>query len=506
MTGPSPRRDAASTQRQALDGSPKNLGIMVVEDQIEQPHPATTRALQQALLALVIAPWTIAGAFWLSVTTTAWGQGATDGGDQRLVPARHLVAFADGTRWEARQLTDWNAPQTQPRLDGRVLDQAGGPWIWWVDRSVPAPTEPTAYLEMHFGDRLPGVATQAANVGGQIRWLVQPAIDLRAPGWSRSQVLRISAAFVRRIVWRPVTDGYQPGLVVRRDGRTWRARSLELGESEVRLLSDQGVIRVPYAELAELHLLESDPWSTYAQLCRQYDPALEGRMWHWSCHNGLRITASAKTFAVARIGHSWRSETWIHALQPVWSDQPLWVRCQTIGWRRSFEPLSVPLTLVPTTLETGAQAVIDRNARGGWLAIGSSPLAWGWGTVAPSRFSIPVPPEAASLSLGWGLDRVGRQRGAATGRVLLRGPPSQSVQELISSGELPGVMTEPAKRVAELPARTGAAQLVFEVDPLDAAPLPSAPGAVADFWDWLEPQVTLARDAWLQRLSEMPAN
>jgi hypothetical protein len=132
---------------------------------------------------------------------------------------------------------------------------------------------------------------------------------------------------------------------------------------------------------------------------------------------------------------------------------------------------------------------LNRNAGGTWMAVGQDPISWGWGVRAPSRLSVPLPTNAHSLSIRWGLDRLARDGRVAQGRLWLRstGEDGTVERELMKTGNQGSDVPHAGRSESVFPQEGLPAELVFDVRPVEPSPIES----VANYWDWLEPVLRL---------------
>ncbi|MCH5376278.1 MAG: NPCBM/NEW2 domain-containing protein, partial [Planctomycetes bacterium] len=428
---------------------------------------------------------------------------------------RFVARLADGTRLEGDEITDWHKPELSPRLAGQPLMEPNRPAVWLMDRRLnPAGVVP-AYVEMVSGDCLPGVAlgyeaaSESPVIGRRDHWIVRPEFALHPPRPVESPRIRVIADFVRRIVWQRRGSGdYRPGTLLLRDGGQVSFTSARLRDGEVVLLQPEGIRRVPFGEIAELHLPERDFWRQSVAVLAVLCPSAQTRLIQIETDDGLVVTSSFDRFAAFAWGSEKISDQWSHGVQPAWSLDLLWVPHARIRIRRMFPFNRIPLTRLPriedgATLESTASlwsSQCNRNVRGGPLRCGDVDFGWGFGVHARSRLRFPLPPVPSRLSCDFGLDRIAQgggcvrariQTGTAAERMLYEGPPQVGADAAMPIGPIslpPGEL------------------LQLEVDPAHSGrPGGADPLFIRDLADWLDPVLECDAAAWTQRIrSEVP--
>ena len=114
----------------------------------------------------------------------------------------------------------------------------------------------------------------------------------------------------------------------------------------MRLLQESATRKASFGEIAELHLPRRDPWQAYCDELAAVNPDLQARMLQAETTGGLIATASTACFEARDGGDGGNSDRWLHALQPAWSLDLLWIRRSTIWIYRSFAPHQVPLSRI----------------------------------------------------------------------------------------------------------------------------------------------------------------
>ncbi|MBW3540194.1 MAG: NPCBM/NEW2 domain-containing protein [Planctomycetes bacterium] len=415
---------------------------------------------------------------------------------------RFIAMFAGGAREAANEVHDWHDSKSQPRIGSRALFDPNQPVRWLIDRSLPMPETPTAYVEFVGGDRFPGDALEFRSGTADPyerrapHLVVQPAVDVRRPGTNDELPVRLLTRWVRRVVWKPLAgDDYRPGTVFFDDGSRISFRSLRWMPTGVTLLVDDGIREIGFGAMAQLHLPSVDPWEAYFEQLAVLTPTCEARLMQSETTDGTRVTTSAERFEPMHHGDQRRPESWHHVVQPAWSLDPFWLRFPTVRTRRFFHPHEPPLTLAaPSRVEQqsifggGWRLQADQSVHGRPLASGEHEFAWGYGVQAASELEFPLPECARTFRTQLGLDRTSGDGGSVRATVALAGA---APRPLFDSGLLVGSAS--IADTGSLALGEGAGRkLVLAVDSLATSPPPGAdPFDIRDALDWFEPQLGL---------------
>jgi hypothetical protein len=415
---------------------------------------------------------------------------------------RYTGEWTDGSRRSGEEVGPWHQPESSPRLGGRPLF-SGAPIRWLVDHSVPSADPPRAMVELVGGDCLPGRV-----VGGRTgdeslaqrlapHLLVVPYARLDWPsGPSRPQI-RVRIDSVRRIVWKPLTDRYQPGTLVFRDGRRMDFRSVRLTERSIRLLREEGIREVALSDTAEIHFPEVDPWQAYFAQLAELCPDGTARIGTWETGDGLRATASWDRFQPSSYGSHEDPGSWYQVIQPAWSLDPFWLRHRGIRLRCYFMPHEVPLSRIDpiavrqrSDLGGAWQWRVDRNVQGGPLVSGGAPYGWGFGVHAGNELEFLLPGCARSFRARLGLDELAGDGGCVEAKVFVgstRAKPLFASPVVVGSGKVHNT-----GRLSVQTSSGGPGRLILEVDAAhDRRPEGADPFDLRDTFDWLEPIVEL---------------
>jgi len=187
-------------------------------------------------------------------------------------------------------------------------------------------------------------------------------------------------------------------------------------------LTEDGLLQVAFAEMAELRLPRRDPWDAYYNELARLDFECAERLIRLETTDGLLATISPAWLHPE--GNEKDSATWRHVLQPAWSLDPLGVRFATIRNWWSFAPHEVPLSRIEparsvqhSMLGRGWSWQADRNVQGGPLQNGAQDYAWGLGVHATNHLWFDLPDAVQAFRTQIGLDRTAGSGGCARGLI-----------------------------------------------------------------------------------------
>ncbi|MCA9219559.1 MAG: hypothetical protein KDA71_04490 [Planctomycetales bacterium] len=416
-------------------------------------------------------------------------------------PPRFVAKLTDGRTIEGNFLADWHAAQAQAKLESEPLFAPNAPLRWLRDRWLSPNRSPDAYIEFVNGDFVAGRVTGFAD--GEDGFdqqpphaLVAPSFEQRPPSGVSVAELRVATRFIRRIVWQRSTVAAEPNSVLFRDGRTLAFRSLRWRAGAIDLLTADGPRRVAISELAALRLEEPNAWDTYFDELVELAPDGESRLLQTETIDGLIATTSLARFDARAEGNSADFARWVHAVQPAWSLDPIWIPNRNVWIRRSFAPHEVPLTRFLPRLETpGSAAVptlsaaawqINRNAYGDTFNPGEAEAGWGIGVRSANRLIFPTHPAVRTLRTRFALDRAAGTGGCVRAKVASIVTPDQpwytsefvvGSQHTIDCGAI-SIPTD-GNRPAEI---------ILEVDAAHTGrPAGADPLTIRDIADWVEP-------------------
>ncbi|GAB6164460.1 hypothetical protein JCM19992_04600 [Thermostilla marina] len=420
---------------------------------------------------------------------------------------RYLVLWTDGTTSSVDEVADWGREEAVPSADGRPLFDAERPVRWILDTTLSKPAIPETFVEFHGGDRLPGrvVASFPAQQSGDDflpAWLeVTPYAHVDPPDGRSRPRLRVATDHVRRIVWKRVTDRYRPGSLFTVDGRVFTFRAVRITPGSVRILRDEGILDMPWLDVAELHLPDSQDFGGMQGLYRRRCLLTAGaddtsrRIVELETDEGARLTTSLLRMQPQAFGDGGKPDNWYFLVQPEWSLQALWVSHRRIRMRRFFAVDEVPLwRLVPEFSELPLLGSpwgfrVNANIAGGSLETPERPFAWGFGVLSGSRLTFPLPPEATAFRITGALDRSAGDGGCVAASVKFRPAGETAFRTLFTADVLVGSHSKVDTGRLPIPGE-GVLELAVDPEP-PGAPPGADPGNIRDIFDWLEPIVYL---------------
>jgi len=433
---------------------------------------------------------------------------------------RYRAVLADGKRITGPEVLDWGTATGTPKLGNRRLLGTQNPVRWLSDNSFKVPQLPAAFVEFMGGDRLPGTVLKAcygqrqlASVTVPDHLVVQPHVELKDSTNETLREVRVIGRMIRRIVWQRLpVDRYRPGTLFAHDGQQLTFRGCRFLPGAVRLLTQSGIKEMPFDNVAELHLPQTDPWEAYYDELAALNPDLSARMFQIETSKGLIATSSTMRFQVPAHSNAADSRTWCHLIQPAWSLDAFAVRHQEIHMRRYFAPHEVPLSRIHpvrvenrSALHRGRVWQVNRNVNGRPLQSGEDTCGWGFGIHGHSELKFTLPPTAAAFRTQLKLDSAVGDGGCVRAAVTLSaGHHSkdvnryETIKRLYRSDLLVG-----SKTVLEtgdlLLTATGENQprlLTLAVDPVNFGhPEGADPLDIRDTFNWVEPLVLLDRKA-----------
>ncbi len=371
-----------------------------------------------------------------------------------------------------------------------------------------APGDKTdAFIEMIGGDRLPGVVEGYRDqLGDDLaaeppHFVVRPLAAVTSPEGSPGSLVRVSERFVRRIVWHArsgMPTNYTPGRLYSREGATVRYRSAQFSAGHVRLLTTEGVRRVPFADIARLDLPQADPWEAYFDTLALVCPNGNGELIRIQTTDGLAATSSTGRSLALPVGKTSQGLRWWGALQPAWALDLLWFEPRAVAAISRSRPADVPLDrLVPAHVESGGFLArggwrwrVNENVLGGPLVCAGTTYHGGYGVHADCELEFALPAAVESFRSHVGLDASAGAGGCVRARVYMNStnsPPLYESPFIVGSGKVhsTGKLAVPAGGTDE---RT----LILQVDSAhEDRPPDTDPLDIRDMCDWLEPQLQL---------------
>lgn len=440
-----------------------------------------------------------------------------------LAPRHTAAQFTGGTADRAYftdcNITEWGERNTEPRA---VLQRPGpqpaqakasltpkNPIRWLLNEAPQPGTRPASWIEFFGGDCLPCRVAEF-RYGNEVpleretpHLLAEPLVEVDVLGvWDKRgggpvssprKRLRVATQLVRRIIWQArSSDRYTPATVYCLDGRQIAFRALRWTSDGVLLLLRDETRRIPFSEIAELHLAHRDPWQAYYETLALICPDGEGRLMQVETTDGLVVTGS-----VAQCQVQSGNNGWYHGLHPAWSLDTVWVRHTKVEFRRWFAPHEVPLSRIEPR-----RAIQQSPLWGAWnwqadhnvllkpLRNAGRAFGWGLGTLAYSELEFDLPPSARAFRSAVGLDEAVLRGGCARGLIYrdrIDTAPLWQSKNLIGSKE-----TADSGTISLATGKTSPASLILVSHPATKDQPPGAdPLNIRDLVDWLEPQLEL---------------
>jgi len=437
---------------------------------------------------------------------------------QALSPAyggRYVAMMSDGERIEGDALSAWEKSDDRPHLNGKPLFEGAidgnKPFMRYLrDTTLQPGPLPNAAVEFWGGDVAPGVVQRfvdqdAKSYSGDPAYFVtEPGFRIRNQNTAENFSLRLSAESVRRIIWERTGQRYQPSTAIFRDGRRLAYRSARFTGQSVNLLTEKGLQRIGFDELAELHFPAADHWQKILADAAALAPDGETILLQINTTDGACITGSLARFRAESSGNSRDPARWSHALQPSWSLDPIWISHADIWLRRAFRPYEVPLSrLLPTSvvstsmLSKGAAAWrANLNGRGEAPRHDGQPFGYGFGMNGGGKLTFTAPKMACSFQTSVGIDDAVGEGGCVKGRIYVDKSKRWESGFLLGGGEI--------GNSGELKIAAGAKQFTLEIDPAHhGRPAGADPLDIRDLANWLDPLITLDNDAVKVRLAEL---
>ena len=413
---------------------------------------------------------------------------------------RYAALLANGQRLEGHKLSDWHDAKAMPRLDGQALLEPGNPLRWLRDRWQRLADLPASYVEFHNGDRLPGTVIDYRTGQEQpldpqpAHFVVRPAVTFEPPENRPAGDVQVAATWVRRIVWQRRSGAdYQPGAALYRDGRSLSFRAARFHSGEVHLLLENEDERLPWSDLAELHLPAGDAWAAHFDQLAALCPASDTRLIEIETAGGLVATASLALLAARFEGNSSEADRWVHGIQPAWSQGILWIPFREIAYYRSFALREMPLSRLPARVSRRSEGLggrrgiaVNRSAAGTPLSSKSLDFGFGLGMSGGGELAFDLPAGARSMRCWVCLDRTAGTGGCirprifankAQGNPLWQGPILVGSEQVADSGAL---------------ALAGHKAVVLQIDPVTSGkPAGADPLDIRDLADWCDPLLEL---------------
>ena len=418
-------------------------------------------------------------------------------------PARYVGRLQSGATIEGNTLSDWHATGLMPKLENQALLEPANPFRWLIDRSWAPPPPPDSFVEFVTGDRLPGTVLDYRTGNESLYSPQPPHVLVRYAGTNPATLerqmvsMRVDTRWLQRIVWRSRgVEQLEPGVAFFNAGNFLRFRSVRLGTGSATFLTEAGVRRVSFAELAELHLPRVNFWPAAIDELAVLAPSAQSRLIQLETTDGLIATTSLERYQPRVAGDARDVSRWVHGLQPAWSLDMIWVPQGTVWSRRSFAPHEMPLSRVPPlrfeqhTVLGNVQFPfkVNRNVFGGPLRSGTREVGWGLGVHAFAELEYELPPATRAIRSEFGLDASMNDGGCVIPRIINASENGSFLYQgptIVGSGNVVDTGTLPLTGSAE-----NSRRVVLQVDPaVSNRPAGADPFDIRDSANWIDPTV-----------------
>jgi hypothetical protein len=436
---------------------------------------------------------------------------------QTFAPNERFVGMLnDGARIQADSIKEWHDENARTSFAGHAIFDQKRPVRWIIDQAVPLAEKPKAYVEMFGGDRLP---CRVVDYQRSEKWtyetlgeylIVEPLIQVDFPGRPTTPFLRISTDWLKRVVFDEkagIPSQWQPGTVFLHDGSRMTYRVVRWSSSGLSLLTDSGIKKLLYSQVAELHLPQRDEWDVYFEQLAALTPDLTSRLIQAEASNGLQITVSKDRLIAKHSGDHNKSENWYPLLHPAWSLDPIIVPFRTIRTWRFFSADQPPMTFfAPSASRTdpvfssGWDAVSNLSVQSTALRNHQQLCGWGFGVHAPTSLAFPLHSVVRQIRSRTGLDAVVGPGGCARGEIALQSKKSQPFfkTEVFIGHEKSA--DSGWKNVSIAEGKTD--QLVLTADPVvNQRPKGADPFDIRDCLNWMEPEWKLDKAQLAEEVS-----
>lgn len=401
--------------------------------------------------------------------------------------ARHGAQLAiDNVRFEAH-----------PDPDPDFPDQHQGVSFWTlgdraeIDSAALSPAGP--FVEMTNGDVLPARATawQPPPSGRDTGHLL---VELRGGlGRTMSKRLtdfRVRADCVRRIVWDSSGEpNSQPGAIRIRDGRRMTASRVAFTDDGLRCLTREGVVTIAFAALRDVHLPQTSAAAAALRDAAWMHIQPDCRLVRLRTRRGAHLTFPEPFVRAIPLRKRDAGSPRVYAVRPHWSLDTLTFAPDEMLLATVLPANEIPLSVLSCSAEeqpTRWRWQRNRSVKGSLLRVGNCVAASGFGTHAPSRLVVELPPGAQTFRCRVGIDRLVRHVGGCV-RCQVADPGSKQP-----------LWTSPLIRSDDDPLRVGPLdvsgttrlELITEAAHEDR-PRGAAPSDVGDHVDWLVPTITV---------------
>ena len=411
-------------------------------------------------------------------------------------PGQLAAVFEDGRRIEGSLVLGWRGSGTRIVAEGPARPAIRCLLLDGPTADTAAQAE--AVLEFHNGDRMRGTlcgyvaggTEDGGSIGPQV--LVLPGPE---SGKAANKPVAVAPDWLRRIVFDAPGPSRRcpPRSLVCRDGRVIAFRALRFSQEGVSLLTEHGLMKLAYRELAEVVMPPMDVWEAYHRQLAQIDPQGGADVVRLETGQGMVFTASATGVTAFRDEAEAAASTCL--VEPAWSHVPIpvaWSAVRTI-WRAPADV--VPLSrLAPDSgcaaRQPGQQLEVAGQPQRGRRRAAQRRRPLPVGLRRPRAQPTGVQPArgGAGLSQRPGNRRRGGRFGLCRGKGLAqRGagqapvprPAAAQLGAAVFSGDI--ALPHGKARQLVLAVESGGGLRGLNADPLD----------IGDHADWLEPVLLL---------------
>ena len=264
------------------------------------------------------------------------------------------------------------------------------------------------YIRLANGDLLPGlpagILPADEEAGLDRRLLVQMISPCRSYRSNQSEmVIRLDR--VAAIVSSTAAEqALPPSSVGLKDGTSLSFKSARWSDDGLKLLTSDGLKRVPFADIEQFRPKSVDHWQALQEDASVPSPDPQDRLVQFRLINGAILTA--KRMNLVEIDRE------VIGIEPAWAYTGIRIGAKTDVVSRSYRQTDeVPLSMLPaTSLEQKSYTGFlwpwqkDRNVRGEELQSGDLRAGHGFGTHSYSEIAIALPPGALTLNTWLGMD------------------------------------------------------------------------------------------------------
>lgn len=344
-----------------------------------------------------------------------WGQQPCAAMEKLPHSERLQLIWRDGTTTVAADIDGWSKSETSGE---RTLDSAsiGGkpvfgpqPSVRLVRNRLLSTKQNGPFIQLANGDILPGYF-EPLNQTADSRESHFVSVSIFGPLFAKDsrrnqiQVRRDSIARIKLSSGK--ADAFAPGLIAFRDGPNISARSIRWNSKGIRLLSDQSVKAVAWADIEDVHLPRADRMQAILQdalVELPQDADFLGRM--------VTTDGAVLTYHRHRIRIGLHRGRLCHIVQPAWALNAIYVPVDSVVSTSYRSIDEIPLSLLPATLLKRHSVFGETwkwkrncNVKGLPLSSGKLRADMGIGMWSHREIAFELPPAAVAFSAWVGID------------------------------------------------------------------------------------------------------